>query len=243
MVRIVAREFTFAMPDTLPAGLVHVRFVNEGRFWHHALFSRLDSTQSPSGYLAEIREGKDFPSGAIDFGGPPLCKGGDSAEVIVRFNPGRWVALCTSSGGGFWHVAAGMLDSFVVVPGGRQRSVDEPTSDLTLVMRDDGFSFPDTVKPGRRWIRIEDRGARWHECDILRIEPGKTIADYRAWRHVEHLGSPPPAVPVGGCGDFIPGTVQWSLTDFRPGRYLFVCDMPGDSAHWREVAVAEASGR
>jgi hypothetical protein len=230
-VRITAHEFAFGIPDTLPAGLVRVRVVNDGGFWHHALFAKLDSTQTRDGYLNEIRAGADFPSGATDMGGTPLLVPGDSSETVLSFTPGRWVALCTSSGGGTWHVAAGMLAAFTVV---------EPHADLTLVMNDSAFELPGTLEAGRRWVRVENRGLKWHECDILRLEPGRTVDDYRAWRRVEHLGTPPVAVPVGGVADFIPGVVNWTLADFRPGRHLLICDMPGDSLHYRYVEVVAA---
>lgn len=239
LVRITAHEFAYGMPDTLPAGWVRVRVVNDGGFWHHALFSKLDSTQTAAGYLAEIRAGKDFPSGATDVGGTPLLVPGDSSESVVHLEPGRYVAMCTSSGGGTWHVAAGMLAGFTVVarPG---PAAAEPRADLSLVMTDSTFEMPDTLTAGKRWVRVENRSRKWEECDILRLEPGATVESYRAWRKVEHLGTPRVATPVGGVADCVPGVVQWTLADLRPGRHLLVCDMPGDSTHFRYVEVVPA---
>lgn len=240
LVRITAHEFAYDMPDTLPAGLVRVRVVNDGGYWHHALFARLDSMQTAEGYLKEIRAGADFPSGATDMGGTPLIVPGDSSESVLSFTPGRWIALCTASGGGMWHVAAGMLAPFVVVADPAAAPASPPASDVTLVMNDSTFVVPDTLVAGTRWLRVENRGRRWHECDILRLEPGTGFADYVAWRRTEHLGRPRVATPVGGVADFGPGVVIWTRTEFRPGPHLFVCDMPGDSAHHRIVEVVAA---
>lgn len=237
LLRIAGHEFAFTMPDTIPAGLVRVRFVNDGGFWHHALFAKLDSTQTAEGYLAAIRAGADFPPGAVDHGGPPLTVPGDSVDHVMTFTPGRWVALCTASGGGVWHVAAGMCKGFVVTAQPPGRAAIPPMHDLELIMNDTGFVFPNTVRPGTRWVRIENRGRRWHECDILRFVPGKGFADDRAWRPVEHLGTPAPGRPVGGTADFIPGDVQWSRVRFEPGVHELVCEMPGDSTHHRTFWV------
>lgn len=240
LLRLVAHEFDFGLPRRIPEGLTRVRLVNDGGYWHHALFARLDSTQTPEGYLKEIRAGADFPSGAVDIGGPPLTTPGDSSDLVMRFTPGRWIVLCTASGGGVWHVAMGMLASFEVVADASAPEVSEPRTNLTLVMTDETFEFPDSLPPGERWVRIENHGARWHECDILRLAPGQGLEDYVRWREQDHQMTEAPAAPVGGCSDFGPGVRQWSLVDFQPGRHLLVCDMPGDSTHWREFVVGSA---
>lgn len=239
LVRVTAHEFAFGLPDTLPAGLVRIRLVNDGGYWHHALFSRLDSTQTAAGFLAEIRAGKDFPAGAVDVGGTPLCVPGDSSENVLRFEPGRYVALCTSSGGGTWHAAAGMVTGFTVVAraGAATR---EPQAAFTLVMNDSTFVLPDTLPAGRHWVRVENASRKWEECDILRLEPGRSVHEYRAWRRDEHLGLPRVATPVGGVADCRPGIVQWTLADLRPGRHVLVGEMPGDTAHYRYVEVVDA---
>jgi hypothetical protein len=158
----------------------------------------------------------------------------------MRFTPGRWVVLCTASGGGVWHVAMGMLAPFHVLASTAVPAPREPASELTLTMTDTGFEFPEVVTPGERWVRIENHGARWHECDILRLEPGRSLADYLRWREEDHQMTAAPARPVGGSSDFGPGVVQWSLVDLRPGHHWIVCDMPGDSMHRREFEVRGA---
>ena len=237
VLRMTAHEFQFGLPAKVPAGLTHVRLVNDGGYWHHALFARLDSTQSVEGYLAQIRAGADFPSGAVDMGGPALTRPGDSTDLVMNLTPGRWAVLCTASGGGTWHVQLGMIAPLEVEPVARGDEPSEPPADLTLVMTDSTFEFPDTLAPGIHWVRIENRGTRWHECDILRLAPGKTIADDRHWRTVDHQLTPAPSTPVGGCSDFGPGVVQWSLVTFEAGHHLMVCDMPGDEKHVRKFEV------
>ncbi len=239
LVRFTAHEFEFGLPDTVPAGLVRVRLVNDGTLWHAALFVRLDSTQTPEGYLREIRAGSEFPSHAVDFGGHALTAPGDSADVVMRFEPGRWLAMCSANGGGAWHVRLGMVDGFVVAA--RATASDAPPpDDGTLVMRDGSFEFPDSLTPGVRWVRIENHGQRWHEVDVLRLEPGKDKSSYERWRTVEHQMLPGPCTPIGGAADFGPGVVQWSRMDLRPGRHMMVCDMPGDSAEVRYFEVTGA---
>lgn len=237
LLRLTSHEFGFEVPARVPAGLTRVRLVNRGTYWHHAELARFDSTLTREGYIDQICGGAEFPVGATDMGGTALVAPGDSLDVVMRLTPGRWAAICFASGGGVWHPKLGMVTPFEVTARPGPDPAVEPKADLVLDMRDDGFGFPDTLVEGRRCVRIENTGRDFHEADFIRLDPGRTYADYVAWRKDSKEVPPGPGVPVGGCSDFGPGGRMWSFVDFRPGQYFVICDMHADSGGVRHFVV------
>lgn len=97
-VTIGATEYGFALPDTLPAGSVRLRLVNRGREPHHAVLTRLEAgrTAAEPGALGTVMPG-------------------DSAEVVVTLEPGRYLVACyLESPDGVMHRARGMAREFEV---------------------------------------------------------------------------------------------------------------------------------
>lgn len=240
LLRLVAHEFQFGLPSRVPAGLTRVRLVNDGGYWHHAELARFDSTMTSEKYLEDFRKGVAFPEGATDMGGPPLVAPTDSVDVVMDLTPGRWAAICFTSAGGISHVKMGMITPFEVIPVDDDSPAREPSNDTVLGLREHTFDFPDTVPIGRRWVRIENRGAEFHEVDIVRLRPGSSAADYRRWKDVDHQMTEPPGVPVGGTSDFGPGGHLWSLVTFTPGQHLLICDIHADAGEVREFVVSPA---
>ena len=62
-VTIVARDFAFDAPDTIPAGMTTIHFVNRGPDLHHAMLVRLDGNHTAA----------DFAK-AMEADGPPSCR-------------------------------------------------------------------------------------------------------------------------------------------------------------------------
>src|ERR1041385_4467182 len=71
LVRVIGTEFSYNMPDTIPAGYSLIRLINEGNVWHEAaIFRFISDTFSIQQYIDSVKRGMDFPSFAIDVGGP-----------------------------------------------------------------------------------------------------------------------------------------------------------------------------
>src|SRR5216110_787983 len=73
LIRLVASEYKYQMPDTISSGFHLWRLVNNGSLWHEAVIFRFtNDTSTINDYVDQVRKGIDFPSFAIDYGGPGM---------------------------------------------------------------------------------------------------------------------------------------------------------------------------
>lgn len=95
----------------------------------------------------------------------------------------------------------------------------------TITARDYGFDAPDTLVAGRTELQLTNRGAELHHAALLRLDAGKTLADFLA---ALKAGGPPPAWAhdAGGPNAPAPGATSAAVVDLRAGRYLLVCFIP-----------------
>lgn len=227
ILRLVATDFTFAAPESIPAGLTKVRLVNEGHVGHAALITRLPEGSSADAYLADARAGAPFPVAATDIGGPGETAAADSSEVVLSLTPGRYAIVCWSDD----HVKAGMIASLNVVAADTDEGVEAPpTADVEVLFKDFTFEHATPFLTGRQVLKVRNVGERPHNLQLYRFEPGKTLQDFATWRATRQ--GPSPATPVGGMDTMAPGQEGWVVLTLVPGRYLIVCGTPeGDVIH------------
>src|SRR5262249_18794060 len=110
--RITSAEYGFHMPDSVPAGLVHITLRNEGADIHEAVLVRFkDTIGTAAAYADSIRAHVDFPSNAEDVGGAALTMPGDSSGVWLPLTPGHYAVLCWKGD----HLTRGMVHDLRVV--------------------------------------------------------------------------------------------------------------------------------
>lgn len=240
LLRLEARDFTFSAPSRSTVGLTRVRLVNHGPSWHEALVTRLPEGVTPEAYLEEARAGKAFPVGARDMGGPGKVAAGDSSEVVLALEPGRYAIVCWADD----HVKAGMLSAVIISvgdsavandkTGGANTSADvaieasgapTPTGDVRLeefkIVHDSG-----TYRRGANVLRVRNTGQRPHDLTFYRLADGKSARDFGVWYATRE--GPAPAVPVGGIVTLAPGREGLVELDLPPGRYFAGCGTPED---------------
>src|SRR5262245_7153554 len=62
---IVSEEYGFRMPDSIPAGLVHITLHNAGKDLHEAMFARFtDTIGTAAAYADSVRAHVEWPSNA-----------------------------------------------------------------------------------------------------------------------------------------------------------------------------------
>ena len=226
LVRLVATDHQFAAPDTVQAGLVRLRLVNDGKAWHEALITRLPDGATAETYLAGARAGEVFPVSAVDVGGPGQIAAGDSSEVELRLTPGRYAIVCWSDN----HVKAGMIVPLVVSAAPTADEVSLPAADAEVKLEDFRFTHTTPFKAGRQLIQVSNVGQRPHNMQVYRLEPGKTLQDFGAWFASKQGAAP--AVPVGGVSTMAPATNARVLLDLAPGKYFVACGtLEGDKIH------------
>ena len=98
-VTITAKDFSFAMPDTLHTGLVDITLTNQGTQPHQAQLERLNNGVTQAQVLAAFKKGPEaFLPLLSSYGGANTVDPGQSQEVILNIAQGHYIMLCFVSG-------------------------------------------------------------------------------------------------------------------------------------------------
>ena len=223
VVNVVAKEYQFEMPDTIPAGPTLFHLTDEGKQLHHVTLVKLEQGKTLADFTA-LPPGP-FPAWAVFMGGPntPAPNGGQNAAA-VDLSPGNYAVICVIPGpDGKPHMMNGMVKALTVTPSGVARTM--PASDLTLTLTDYAFTFSSPPGPGRHAVRIVNDGSQPHEAVMFRLAAGKKGGDIANWVQAGMQG-PPPGNPVAGISAEAPGKDNILLLDLQPGNYALICFMP-----------------
>jgi len=230
VVTITATDYTFGMPDTIPAGLTTFRLVNQGKELHHASLVRLGNGKTLTDFqaaLAAAMKNHTPPPAWMGFvGGPNALTPGDTATATQTLEPGSYLFVCwIPSADGTPHVMKGMLHP-VVVSAATTPAAAEPATDLTITLTDYDFQLSQPLTAGTHVVRLENAGAQAHEIAITALSPGKTLQDFIAWEQGGEKGPLPTGRWLGGVSTLdAGGHAQFSAT-FAPGSYLLLCFWP-----------------
>ena len=107
--------------------------------------------------------------------------------------------------------------------------VKRKTSNIVTVRTMDyAFQVPDTIAAGVVSFRIENAGKELHHVWLVKLEQGKTAADYLGAMKSWKPGQPFPtwAIDVGGPNASAPGLFAEGTMSLEPGQYLLVCHIP-----------------
>lgn len=106
---------------------------------------------------------------------------------------------------------------------------------ITITARDFSFVAPDTVNPGLTRIRLVNEGPNFHHAFLVKLNEGKTLADFGAAMQTLKPSDPfPPwAVVAGGPNPGPIGGESSILQDLEPGTYAVICvvDIPDKVPH------------
>lgn len=234
---VLAHEYGYEMPTSVPAGLVRVELQNQGRDVHEALIVHFtDPRGTAATYVDSVRARVDFPAFATDLGGPGLTLPGNATTVWLALTPGRYAVVCWKGD----HLRLGMAHDLDVTRATGPSS-PPPAAATELSLRDYTFHLAAPLQAGPQILHIRNDGAEAHEADIFRLSDTTTVQDYLAWLRGGEVG-PPPVDPIGGLGDLAPGRELWLGLALPPGRYFILCQVPasGDGRpHFEHGMVLE----
>ena len=223
---IVASEYGFHMPDSIPAGLVHITLRNAGKDMHEAqLVHFTDTIGTAAAYVDSIRAHVDFPSNAEDIGGAALTLPADSSGVWLRLTPGRYAVVCWKED----HLSRGMAHDLRVVES-HGDATDAPVASHQLTLVNFAFILDTPFVRGRSILHVRNTGTEPHEGDIIKLSSTAGFREYLAWLEGDEHGLPP-TTPVGGFGDLYPGKEAWTDLHLTPGRYLILCGVRAKADH------------
>jgi hypothetical protein len=147
------------------------------------------------------------------------------SETTVDLAPGSYAIVCLiPSPDGVPHFVKGMLKSVTVVgtPGATAVAAQEP--DIVMRLVDYDFVLSKPLTAGKHLIRVEVDSPQPHEVLLVRLNPGKTVAEVAAW--AEKPEGPPPGEPIGGTSASGVGGYNLLPVDLTPGEYGLICFLP-----------------
>ena len=229
VVRVVAMDYAFQAPDTIPAGRTEIRLLNKGPELHHVSLFRMTNGKRMADLLEALKVPGPLPAWAIDVGGPNTPAPGGEANATLVLEPGRYAMLCfIPSKDGQMHLRKGMMKEITAVRAAAAPAADPtPRADVVLTMRDYAFDLSAPIAAGTRTVRVRNAGPQPHEVLIARLAPGATVAQLLAFIEKPTDG-PPPGAPVGGTTGMANGRENDVTIDFTPGEYAFICFVPDE---------------
>ncbi len=227
VVTIIAKDFSYDAPDTISAGMVTLRLVNQGPDLHHVSLFKLDDGHTVAEFetaFKQMKPGAPLPTWLHDVAGPNTPVPGGEQSVTEELAAGNYVMVCFIPGADqIPHVMKGMVKGLTVIPA-TTASAPAPVADISVRMRDYAWEVTPAITAGKHVLRIENDAEQPHEMFIMQLAPGKTTADAMAW--VEKPVGPPPGKPIGGISGMSKGGVVYVPVDFAPGEYGLFCFVP-----------------
>jgi uncharacterized cupredoxin-like copper-binding protein len=122
--------------------------------------------------------------------------------------------------------AISMLMSAAIAVGPSLRaSVPVAPPVVTIRAKEFAYVAPKTIKSGFNTLRLVNEGKQLHHLTLVRLDKGKTMADFAA--AMKKPGPPPAwATNVGGPNPALPGASVDATLDLAPGTYVMVCFVP-----------------
>jgi len=107
----------------------------------------------------------------------------------------------------------------------REPQASVPPHRLEIDARDYSYTMPDTVPTGLTTVVMRNGGQEFHHAQLLKLEEGKTLADFLAVM-AEEAPMPPWAVHLGGPQAAAPGDSSAVTLELTPGHYAAFCVIP-----------------
>lgn len=227
IVEVRGLDYTFEAPLEIPSGWTTFRFVNAGPEPHHMTLMRLENGHTPSDLLKAMQDRKPLSGIATALGGPNAGELGVHSNATVDLAPGEYVMTCfIPSPDGVPHVFKGMIKPITVRSDAAGVAPRAP--DVTVTFTDYAFTVSGEIAAGERTIMTTNDAAATepHELVLVRLAPGKTVADLDRWMH--NMDSPPPGEFLGGVTGMDPGQSNVFTANFTPGEYALICPIPSD---------------
>jgi hypothetical protein len=168
--------------------------------------------------------------------GPNGAEPGQSTSATVKLDPGDYAVVCyiPATSDGKPHAAHGMITKTTIAK--TADSVETaPVAASTITLGDFSFTLPAGFD-GKGVVDISNQGKQVHEMAILKLNPGKTLDDAKAFL-LTPPGAPAPTGPppfsaipgLGGVTGMSTNQNAWVNMNLTPGNYMLICFYPDTS--------------
>ena len=241
---VEAKDFSYGLPASTPAGVTHITLKNTGKEEHQAQIGRLATGKTMADLTAALQN--PDPAAALGMltllGGPNLVAHGASGSTDVDLEPGTHVLLCFISGAdNIPHLAKGMVAPLEVTPPAATGTL--PAGDAAVNLQDFAFVGLDSLSAGKHTITVTNKGPQPHEAGIVKLADGVTAADLvAAFNATTPPSGPPPWTDVGGIGGLSVGETSTVDVDLPAGNYAFICFIPDAATGKPHAALGMVGG-
>ena len=238
VVVVHAKDYAFVGPKIVKAsGPVTIRLVNDGKQLHHLSLVKIGKGHTVKEFMDGMKNPGPPPAWTTDVGGPNAAPPGASAEVTLSLEPATYAMLCfiNSPGDPTPHMMKGMVNT-LVVEGDAQAPVQagSPMGDISIHLSDYKFAMSKPFTAGSHVVTVTNDGAQTHEVVLVKLQPGKTVADLEKWIDKDVMKGPPPAMIQNGMAGLSKGRSGTFAVTMTPGNYAMLCfvpDMKDGKAH------------
>ena len=232
VVTVHASEFAFTAPKSIAAGQTTFRLVNDGKQLHHITIFKLEQGKTLKDLEAAMKSDGPPPAWLVSVGGPNAAVPGATIDATLDLAAGNYVLACLipSPGDETPHMMKGMVAPLTVSASGGVTQASgtyapTPAPDVHLVVKDYGFAFSKPITAGKHTVHVMNEGPQEHEVIMLKLAPGKHVADFNSWA-LTGMKGPPPAMPIAGMAGMAKGRTGIFTDDFTPGTYAITCFVP-----------------
>jgi hypothetical protein len=207
---------------TLGAGLDRITMHNtDSSEYESAAVGELRDGVTESEFLAALHSSNPAAAyGLLTFdGGANSTAAGETTTSLAVLTPGQYVVVNFLPGpDGVPQVLEGMLAWFTV--SGPLTPCRPPHIDGSFLVGDQGYVVPPVVRPHGIYQFINTSAANAHELGLVRLLPGKTLADFNAWVAAGLNPATMPGTLTGGVTAISPNALTWAVTDLSAGDYV-----------------------
>ena len=108
----------------------------------------------------------------------------------------------------------------------RRKSTSEYPQ-LIISTQDYRFKLPERISAGYTEVTLKNAGPAEHHAMFMRLNPGKTLADFMAIAQNKDVGALfSISSSIGGPGSVDPGHESTVVIDLTPGQYVVICIVP-----------------
>ena len=214
---ITEDNFFIRAPATARPGLTTVR-LSSPHGGHQFELYRLDGGHSVTDLVTALAADKS-PSWAKELGGAGYPPAGGTVNASYILEPGKYAILCAvhDKKDGLRHYQKGMFSEFRV--SGPRVAGALPNPDIIVREVDYKWNFSRPLTAGSHVLRVTNDGTHVHEMKILRVLPGHTYGEVKAWKP----GQPRIDETFATVTTMSPGVSVITSIDFKRGDYVLWC--------------------